>query len=674
MAKLERKNFKVFAENAPLEEMGQFGSAVATTKKNTKDIEEIQELEAWQQGWGGAVISNKNYPPMEEMNGALNVMSYQTAYTLQEGIPEWNKDTVYYTGSIVKTLVDNKVVLYQSLKNNNIGNVLDNSEYWEKLSLGGSGLQMFDTVLKDHILSFEESKGLALQGTYVYKEPASSNRYGYPDFYAKCMEEKVDGLEVEIQLEENTITVYKNMNGHIFYNIADKDVVDLYYIHTGACWMYGIDEENERIFLPRNDWFTMNGKSDEVGEFVEAGLPNITGSFWSLSSRNADAGANGAFAMADNGCYSSASSKDSRSVNFDASRSSSVYGKSDTVQPAAVKKLLYMVVGNTEVTSSITNVTEVTTSENDTIPLGCSRYSGGILSASAGWLKSSGQWNSGDLYTSFYNMAVSKIGQPFASGTIVENTSAYTDYDLVVNQTDMTFRLPLLDGSESIPGPEKYTYTLPTANNQTYTALYNGIIQLNATSLATNQYVSLINETTGEFSEMRTPLSGVANVCNIQVKAGDTFTVKGDNISTINWLANIKYVGNGTLYFKVANAVQNLELLNAAEVMEAVNNVVPDNSSVISSYAMPSGKYIDLTLGTNGSSYTAPANGWVNVMFTNSTACNLHNITGRANVVDFGSASKDRYASMPISKGHTFRLYYAGNLAYFQFVYAEGEV
>ena len=51
------------------------------------------------------------------------------------------------------------------------------------------GLNMFDTVVKDHILTYEESRGLALQGTYVYKNAIAGERYGYPDFYNKCLEE-----------------------------------------------------------------------------------------------------------------------------------------------------------------------------------------------------------------------------------------------------------------------------------------------------------------------------------------------------------------------------------------------------------------------------------------------------------------------------------------------------
>ncbi len=53
----------------------------------------------------------------------------------------------------------------------------------------GSGFSLFDVVEKDHILSFEESMGFGLLGTYVYKEPVAGSRYGYPDFYNRCVEE-----------------------------------------------------------------------------------------------------------------------------------------------------------------------------------------------------------------------------------------------------------------------------------------------------------------------------------------------------------------------------------------------------------------------------------------------------------------------------------------------------
>ena len=51
-----------------------------------------------------------------------------------------------------------------------------------------NGFNLFDIIQKDHILTFEESKGLERLGEYVYKE-ADSERYGYSDFYEKCIDE-----------------------------------------------------------------------------------------------------------------------------------------------------------------------------------------------------------------------------------------------------------------------------------------------------------------------------------------------------------------------------------------------------------------------------------------------------------------------------------------------------
>ena len=307
-------------------------------------------------------------------------------------------------------------------------------------------LQIFDTVVKDHILTYEESKGLALQGTWIYKDAIAGERYGYADFYNKCLEEyenaentkqwlksnvnyvgyvvdnqgvlsgfsstswavlpnnfnvgssawelvvsfttgtigtdqyivnssslayqpfgisisaggkivangyknnstttlfTINGSSVlsantkylvtlsydsitgytlklgtslatltdegtstvttpintgynialgadfsengayygvaftgSIDLKESYININgerwwdgvemitKNPNGHIFYDIADKDIIDSFFESTGTAWFYGIDTENERIFLPRDKYFAVNGIAPVVG-------------------------------------------------------------------------------------------------------------------------------------------------------------------------------------------------------------------------------------------------------------------------------------------------------------------------------------------------------------------------------------------------------------------------
>ena len=57
MAKLPRVTNKRFGSDIELDNIGQFGSAAAGEKTNTKDVAEIQALEAWKQGWTKATMS-----------------------------------------------------------------------------------------------------------------------------------------------------------------------------------------------------------------------------------------------------------------------------------------------------------------------------------------------------------------------------------------------------------------------------------------------------------------------------------------------------------------------------------------------------------------------------------------------------------------------------------------
>ena len=79
------------------------------------------------------------------------------------------------------------------------------------------------------------------------------------------------------------------------------------------------------------------GATSDIGGLVEAGLPNITGNFGGNRYGTID----GAFADA-GGTHvrgSSSSADNMRKISFNASRSSSVYGKSTTVTPPSTKLL-----------------------------------------------------------------------------------------------------------------------------------------------------------------------------------------------------------------------------------------------------------------------------------------------------------------------------------------------
>lgn len=265
----------------------------------------------------------------------------------------------------MKVLENGVPALYYSVVDDNTGNEVTNTEYWAALNLGGqssgTSLPLFTPVMQDHVLSFEESKGYALQGTYVYKTGVEGERYGYPEFVQKCFDEKTAGEAAELTVGNATITIYKNTNGHIYYDISDKATVDSLFESAGIADMYGVDEENERIFLPRNNWFMqLTTDISKVNEYNEAGLPNITGTFRGEGS-NHYSGAIYKAGVIDNesGINWVNTPNSDTLVGLDASRSSSVYGKSNTVQPTSSNKLLYYVVGNTtEITNVSTTVPE----------------------------------------------------------------------------------------------------------------------------------------------------------------------------------------------------------------------------------------------------------------------------------------------------------------------------
>ena len=133
MAKLTRVTGKVFGSAAQAQSggIGQFGSAATGTPNPTTDVATIQALQAYLDGWGSAVITSRNFPPIEEVTGVLKTISYQACYTLQEGIPEYDINTEYSNTSVVKSINNGITTLYVSLANGNTGNPLTDTTKWK---------------------------------------------------------------------------------------------------------------------------------------------------------------------------------------------------------------------------------------------------------------------------------------------------------------------------------------------------------------------------------------------------------------------------------------------------------------------------------------------------------------------------------------------------------------
>ena len=100
---------------------------------------------------------------------------------------------------------------------------------------------------------------------------------------------------------------------------------------------------------------------------------------------------------------------------------------------------------------------------------------------------------------------------------------------------------------------------------------------------------------------------------------------------------------------------------------------------------MPSSRYIDLTLGASGSTYTAPANGWFRlvkkptatgqyILFSSNKYYNGQ-INSDQGAIQVSGWTEPQVIIIPVLKGDQIICYYnfGGATIKFEFMYAEGE-
>ena len=263
------------------------------------------------------------------------------------------------------------------------------------------------------------------------------------------------------------------------------------------------------------------------------------------------------------------------------------------------------------------------------------------------------------------------------------STGDYTDYDVVINTTEETFRLPLLDGSEDLPGSRSIDLKNEMTKDTTiaFTAPGNGQYTFGVYSTAVGQMMNIHNVTSDRGISIQSGKSSGLIKANLEAKRGDlvhlTYNV-GGNINN----GVFKYhVGNGSLYYYVGETVQNANLINVGKIEEEIASLIPNNCDLISGYGMPSSNVVNLTLGATGTQYTAPANGYA-MLRTYSTSSNaiaqIYNMsTQYSDCRATSTSSKQLTPIVPLKKGQTFKVYYGDvnttdEWFRFCFIYAEG--
>lgn len=220
---------------------------------------------------------------------------------------------------------------------------------WERIDVqpgGGSSSgyhpDLFDCKWADHILNdaqwlradtFSWQYGSMYQVAYANLSTAIAGK--------TLQSETVAGITVQFYLADD---------GHKICPASEETNVTAIYNATGVAWYYIIDTVNQRFKLPRTK-FGVVGLRDNVGDYVEPGLPNITGGVdctaWASGFGVNGTGTGALYAKSSwgNNAVGDAGTGN-RGVGLDASLSNSIYGNSDTVEAPATQMYLYFYVGN----------------------------------------------------------------------------------------------------------------------------------------------------------------------------------------------------------------------------------------------------------------------------------------------------------------------------------------
>lgn len=377
MPKLQRKSAKVFAEQAQagVGGVGQFGSLAAGDPQYSKDVDVIQALDAYKNGWSDAVVGNKS-PAIEDRNALDYLLSYQQAYIMQHGIPEWLSTETYYKNCYV---VDSNGLLRYSLIDNNTGNnPVDDSlgqVSWAFGGARGTGKSVGEVYFSQSSSAVDNPGALPLWTGELISNANSL----YPQFYA-------------------WVASHTNL-------CVTQAQYDARISQYGECPFYVITSTTIR--LPKLVNYLKMASGSTLSQ-SEAGLPNITGSFGQEESGYFYA--TGAFARGESHGNRSANAGGlGYDYNFNASRSSSVYGTSNTVTPAHTTLYPWVYAYNQAVAASTAQAAEfqaALSSKADVDLANCTRpyitetYSNGTSWYrvwSDGWCEQGGQIPADDL-------------------------------------------------------------------------------------------------------------------------------------------------------------------------------------------------------------------------------------------------------------------------------------
>ena len=587
-----------------------------------------------------------------------------------------------------------------------------------------NGLNLFDFKWCDHTLN---------DLNWVLSDGEWKSGNTYKKMYQHLLDDFQNG-EIGHSDTDGGVTVFYRLcpDGHkVCLEDQEQNVID-YYNANGSCWIYVLDALNKRFKLPRTKYGFV-GLRDSVGKYVPESLPNITGSY-SAKLSSSDAAPTGVFKKGDSANYCLYGSASGNVLDFDASESSSTYQDDAPVQQRATQMYLYFYADqfskeandlensyNGHRTNCLTEIPQDIKLElnNGTLTL----KAGSKLYIPNGFeqdgttkkfnvviiendISTQDGVSSVDTYARllYYRNGGLNVYVNSQSGTTTPSDSGNV---MFYNTSDNTIKKynsgTFVDGDWSLP------LAIVSADGTnlygTIDQVFNGFGYIGSTTFALPGVKVLVPNGRNEDGKLNNVLVSLTEV--------KTFTESVNNVPktyiTMNangTLAGLALTANGKIrkYDEEENLVWNesiqkyvsLALLGTYTIEEnsKITNFNPktpfhsldwNDKNEISTWSMPSNKYVDLTLGNSGDTYITPANGYVLIRtVANNGNCSI--TIHQTNGPTFGSSATvlsgdDGRLFVPFARGTNFRVWYSNigtgsgtNATVFRFIYAEGEV
>jgi hypothetical protein len=470
----------------------------------------------------GALIFTPDYTQVTELGTPVNADNMNH---IEEGIAagsftKFDLKATYAKDDLVTVIEEASPVIYKSLQDNNIGNALSDSAYWEKISLGGGGgLEIGDIGIAP--LGIDETKGKRryLNGQLIIQEQ-------YVQFTNKVKSAVALYPSLACTESEWQTTAIMTVGGQV--------------------GKFVVDDEAGTIRLPKII-MPIQGLTDlaNLANIVEAGLPSIQhkhyngvvedgANIWTTTNQ-----------WGKEGCANGGSNSTTGYTSGVVDVENSIYGNSTTVQQEQIQYPYFIQVATgAETEDNIINEIEL----NNPFSLLDYKYSEYELN-NISWLRSNGQWNSKAIYPAVYDLLL-KIynGIETKAGVSVKlSTASYTDYDFVLNTANETFRLPIkvkLASGKAVAG-NGLALGLNTSNGD------NGLINANNyLTVGKNAFGAVAGKVISPTDEYPTQLSSIG-------------------ITTDPTKSGIELSDSGLyLYFYVGETVQNANLINAGRIEE----------------------------------------------------------------------------------------------------------